>query len=141
MGYGLPAAVAASLRAPERTIVAVAGDGDFLMNGQELATAIRSRANILVLVIDNGSYGTIRMHQERDYPERISGTELVNPDFAALARAYGAWAEAVETTEQFAPALERAMGETGVRLLHLKTGVEHITSATTITRIRERSKR
>ncbi|HEY1607179.1 MAG TPA: thiamine pyrophosphate-binding protein [Allosphingosinicella sp.] len=141
MGYGVPAAVAASLRAPERQVVAVAGDGDFLMNGQELATAIRSRANVLVLVIDNGSYGTIRMHQERDYPERISGTELVNPDFAALACAYGAWAETVETTAQFAPALDRAMAEPGVRLLHLKTDVEQITSATTITKMRERARR
>ncbi|MDB5693395.1 MAG: thiamine pyrophosphate-binding protein [Alphaproteobacteria bacterium] len=140
MGYGLPAAVAAALRAPERQAVAVAGDGDFLMNGQELATAIRHGANILVLVIDNGSYGTIRMHQEREYPERISGTELVNPDFAALARAYGAWAETVTMTEEFGPALDRAMAEKGVRLLHLRTEVEQITSATTIARIRERAK-
>jgi acetolactate synthase-1/2/3 large subunit len=141
MGYGLPAAVAAALRAPERQAVVAAGDGDFLMNGQELATAMRAGANILVLVIDNGSYGTIRMHQEREYPERVLGTALVNPDFAALARAYGAWAETVTTTEQFAPALERAMGQTGVKLLHLKTDVEQITSATTITKIRERAKR
>ncbi|HEX5184189.1 MAG TPA: thiamine pyrophosphate-binding protein [Allosphingosinicella sp.] len=141
MGYGLPAAIAASLRAPERPVVAVAGDGDFLMNGQELATAIRSRASLLVLVVDNGSYGTIRMHQERDYPERISGTQLTNPDFAALARAFGAWAETVEATDQFASALERAMVEKGVRLLHLKTDIEQITSATTITKIRERAKR
>jgi acetolactate synthase-1/2/3 large subunit len=140
MGYGLPAAVAAALRAPERQAVVVAGDGDFLMNGQELATAIRTGANILVLVVDNGSYGTIRMHQERDYPERISGTELVNPDFAALARAYGAWAETVAANGEFAPALERAMREKGVKLLHLRTDVEQITSATTIARIRERAK-
>jgi acetolactate synthase-1/2/3 large subunit len=141
MGYGLPAAVAAALRAPERQAVAVAGDGDFLMNGQELATAMRHGANILVLVIDNGSYGTIRMHQEREYPERISGTELVNPDFAALARAYGAWAETVTATAEFAPALDRAMGEKGVKLLHLKTDVEQITAATTIAKIRARARR
>jgi acetolactate synthase-1/2/3 large subunit len=141
MGYGLPAAVAAALRAPERQAVVAAGDGDFLMNGQELATAMRAGANVLVLVIDNGSYGTIRMHQEREYPERVLGTALVNPDFAALARAYGAWAETVTTTEQFAPALERAMGQTGVKRLHLNTDVEQIPSATTITTIRERAKR
>jgi acetolactate synthase-1/2/3 large subunit len=141
MGYGLPAGVAAAIRFPERQVLVAAGDGDFLMNGQELATAVRTGADMLVLVIDNGSYGTIRMHQERDYPERISGTSLVNPDFAALARAFGAWAETVERTEEFAPALERAMGEKGVKLLHLKTDVEQITNATTIAKLRERSKK
>jgi acetolactate synthase-1/2/3 large subunit len=140
MGYGLPAAVAAALRFPERQVLVAAGDGDFLMNGQELATAVRYGASILVLVIDNASYGTIRMHQERDYPERVSGTDLVNPDFAALARAFGAWAETVQRTEDFAPALERAMGESGVRLLHLKTDVEQITNSTTISKLRERAK-
>jgi acetolactate synthase-1/2/3 large subunit len=141
MGYGVPAAVAASLRFPERQVVAVAGDGDFLMNGQELATAVQQGASLLVLVIDNQSYGTIRMHQERDYPERVSGTALRSPDFAALARAYGGWAETVERTEDFAPALARAQAERGLRLLHLRTDVEQITSATTIAKIRERAKR
>jgi acetolactate synthase-1/2/3 large subunit len=140
MGYGLPAAVAASLRFPERQVLVAAGDGDFLMNGQELATAVRYGADMLILVIDNGSYGTIRMHQERDYPERVSGTNLANPDFAALGRASGAWAETVERTEEFAPALERAMRETGVKLLHLKTDVEQITAATTISKLRERKR-
>ncbi|MDQ3140177.1 MAG: thiamine pyrophosphate-binding protein [Pseudomonadota bacterium] len=138
MGYGVPAAVAAALRFPDRQVVAVAGDGDFLMNGQELATAIRHRANLLVIVVDNASYGTIRMHQERDYPARLSGTDLTNPDFAALARAYGGWAETVETTADFAPALERAKAQAGVKLLHLKTDVEVITAATTISKLRER---
>src|SRR5205823_4194912 len=92
MGYGVPAAVAAALRFRDRPVVAVAGDGDFLMNGQELATAAQYGADLLVIVVDNASYGTIRMHQERDYPERVSATELNNPDFAALARAYGGWA-------------------------------------------------
>jgi acetolactate synthase-1/2/3 large subunit len=141
MGYGVPAAVAAALRLPERQVVVAAGDGDFLMNGQELATAVRYGASMLILVIDNSSYGTIRMHQERDYPERISGTELVNPDFAALARAFGAWAETVERTADFAPALDRAVREQGVKLLHLKTDVEQITTATTISRLRERARR
>lgn len=136
MGYGVPAAVAGKLRAPERQVVALAGDGDFMMNGQELATAVQHNADILVLVIDNGAYGTIRMHQEREYPARLSGTRLHNPDFAALGRAYGCWAETVERTEEFAPALERALAEKGVRLLHLKTDVEFITPGTTISAIR-----
>nr|WP_294813189.1 thiamine pyrophosphate-binding protein [uncultured Sphingomonas sp.] len=138
MGYGVPAAVAGKLRAPERQVVALAGDGDFMMNGQELATAVQHGADILVLVIDNGAYGTIRMHQEREYPARLSGTNLHNPDFAALGRAYGCWAETVERTEEFAPALERALAEKGVRLLHLKTDVEFITPGTTISAIRDR---
>jgi acetolactate synthase-1/2/3 large subunit len=139
MGYGVPAAVAASLRAPERSVLAVAGDGDFLMNGQELATAVSRGADLLVLVVDNGSYGTIRMHQEREYPGRVSGTGLVNPDFAALARAYGAWAATVERTEEFAGVLEQALGQRGVRLIHLKTDVEQITPALTISGIRARA--
>jgi acetolactate synthase-1/2/3 large subunit len=140
MGYGVPAAVAAALRFRDRQVVAVAGDGDFLMNGQELATAIRYGTDLLILVVDNGSYGTIRMHQERDYPERLSGTDLTNPDFAALARAYGAWSEMVEKTEDFAPALERAKAQKGVKLLHLKTDVEIISNATTIAKLREKAR-
>jgi len=139
MGYGLPAAVAAGLRFPDRQVLCVAGDGDFLMNAQELATAMRHRAELLVLVIDNGSYGTIRMHQEREYPMRVTATDLHNPDFAALARAYGAWAETVERTGDFGPALSRAQAERGVKLLHLKADVEQITSTTTITKLRARS--
>ncbi|MCD2322613.1 thiamine pyrophosphate-binding protein [Sphingomonas sp. IC-56] len=138
MGYGVPAAVAAALRAPDRQVVAVAGDGDFLMNGQELATAVQHGANLIVIVVDNGAYGTIRMHQEREFPARLSGTTLHNPDFAALARAFGCWAGTVERTEDFAPALGRALNKSGVRLLHLKTDVEVITAATTITAIRNR---
>lgn len=138
MGYGVPAAVAAALRHRDRTVVAVAGDGDFLMNGQELATAVQHDANILVIVVDNASYGTIRMHQEREFPGRVSGTELRNPDFAALARAYGCWAETVGRTDQFAPALARAMEQPGVRMLHLKTDVEQITPATTLSAIAKR---
>ncbi len=140
MGYGLPAAVAAALRFKDRPVVCVAGDGDFLMNGQELATAAQYEADILVIVADNGSYGTIRMHQERDYPKRISGTELRNPDFAALARAFGGWAETVERTEDFASALEAARKRKGIRLIHCKTDVEQITNATTITKLREKAK-
>jgi acetolactate synthase-1/2/3 large subunit len=138
MGYGVPAAVAGALRCPDKTVVAVAGDGDFLMNGQELATAIQHGANMLVIIVDNAGYGTIRMHQEREYPARLSGTSLHNPDFALLAKAYGAWSETVETTEQFAPALDRALSQQGVRLIHLKTDMEVITNGTTISAIRQR---
>ena len=136
MGYGVPAAIAAALRCPDRKVVALAGDGDFLMNGQELATAVQHDAQLILLVIDNNSYGTIRMHQERAFPGRVVGTGLRNPDFAALARAYGAWAETVETTEDFRPALDRALAQTGVRLLHLKTDIEYISNATTLTKLR-----
>ncbi|MFA6124929.1 MAG: thiamine pyrophosphate-binding protein [Sphingomonas sp.] len=141
MGYGVPAATAAALRHPDRTVVALAGDGCFLMNGQELATAVAHGANMLVLVIDNGAYGTIRMHQEREFPGRVSGTVLANPDFAALGRAYGCWAETVETTAEFAPALARAMAQDGVRLLHLKTDVETITAGTTLTAMKKAASR
>ena len=140
MGYGLPAAVAAAIRFPDRQVLCVAGDGDFLMNGQELATAAQHGADLLVVVVDNSSYGTIRMHQEREYPERLSATQLRSPDFAALARAYGGWAETVERTEEFAPALARAQEVRGIRLLHVKTDVEVISNQTTITALREKAR-
>ena len=135
MGYGVPAAVAAGLRHPGRSVVALAGDGCFLMNGQELATAVQHGVSLLVLVVDNGTYGTIRMHQAREFPGRPIATRLANPDFAALARAYGCWADTVERTEDFGPALTRAMEQPGVRLLHLKTDVDAITAGTTLTAI------
>ena len=128
MGYGLPAAVAASLTQPQRWAVNLTGDGDFLMNGQELATAWAHGAKRLIsIVVDNGTYGTIRMHQERDYPERVSGTHLANPDFAALARAYGWQAVTVTRTEEFEPALQAALQAERPSLLHLKldTDVSH----------------
>ena len=96
MGYGVPAGVAAKLVAPERTVICFAGDGDFLMSGQELATAMQYDLPIVVLVVNNGMYGTIRMHQERHFPGRVVGTDLVNPDFAAFARAFGAFGETVD---------------------------------------------
>jgi len=120
-------------------VVCVAGDGDFLMNGQELATAAQYAVDVLVILVDNGAYGTIRMHQERDYPERISATQLKNPDFAALARAYGGWAATVEKTADFTPALDEAMNRKGIRLIHCKTDVEQITNATTISKLREKA--
>jgi acetolactate synthase-1/2/3 large subunit len=140
MGYGLPAAVAAAIRFKDRPVVCVAGDGDFLMNGQELATAAQYGADVIVIVVDNGAYGTIRMHQERDYPERISATDLKNPDFAALARAYGGWAATVETTGDFTPAVDEALKQKGIRLIHCKTDVEQISNATTIAKLRGKAK-
>lgn len=137
MGYGLPAAVAAALLHPGRTVVNVAGDGDFLMNGQELATATGYGAKRLVsIVVDNGSYGTIRMHQEREYPGRVAGSDLYNPDFAALARAYGWQAERVDRTEDFEPAFRRALDAGRPTLLHLKLDTDVITSRTTLSAIR-----
>ncbi len=109
MGYGVPAAIAAKVVHPERIVVSWNGDGCFLMNGQELATAVQYGLAIVFVVVDNGMYGTIRMHQERTYPAREYGTALVNPDFAALARAYGAHGETVARTADFAPAFERAL--------------------------------
>ena len=140
MGYGLPAAVAAAIRFKDRPVVCVAGDGDFLMSGQELATASQYGLDLLVILVDNSAYGTIRMHQEREYPERISATELKNPDFAALARAFGGWAETIERTEDFAPALERSMAHKGIRLIHCKTKIEQISNTTTISKLREKAK-
>jgi acetolactate synthase-1/2/3 large subunit len=141
MGYGVPAAVAAALRHPERTVVALAGDGDFLMNGQELATAVQYGCDMLVVLVDNGSYGTIRMHQEREFPERISGTTLHNPDFAALAIAYGGWARRVETTAEFNAALAEAKDRKGLRLLHLIIDVEQLSAGgATVSSLRARAK-
>jgi acetolactate synthase-1/2/3 large subunit len=120
MGYGVPAAVAAKLRYPERTVVAFAGDGCFLMNGQELATAVQYQLGIIVIVINNAMYGTIRMHQELRYPGRVIGTDLINPDFAQYARAFGAYGEVVTQTAAFAPALERALTAGGPALLELR---------------------
>ena len=129
MGYGLPAAVAAALRHPGRCVIAVAGDGDFLMNAQELATAAQHGADLLVLVMDNGAYGTIRMHQEREYPGRVVATDLANPDFAALGAAFGAWSKRVETTAQFADALAEALELPGLRLLHCRTDLEQLAAS------------
>ena len=139
MGYGVPAAVAAKLVEPGRVVVAFAGDGDFLMTGQELATAVQYGAAIIVLVVDNGMYGTIRMHQERHYPGRVSGTDLVNPDFAALAQAYGAFGERVDETAAFPAAFERAHEAGRPALLHLVVDPEALTPRQTLTEIRERA--
>jgi acetolactate synthase-1/2/3 large subunit len=138
MGYGLPAAVAAALLQPDRWVVNLAGDGDFLMNGQELATATGHGARKLIsIVVDNGSYGTIRMHQEREYPGRVSGSDLFNPDFAALARAYGWRAETLTRTEAFEPALRQAIEAGSPTLLHLKLDTDVSTSRITLSAIRQ----
>lgn len=139
MGYGVPAAVAASRRFPERTVVAVAGDGDFLMNGQELATAAQHGCNMIVVVVDNGAYGTIRMHQEREFPARISATNLSNPDFAALGASFGAWSATAQTTDEFKDALTQARGREGLRLIHAKIDVEQLAaSGATVSGLRAR---
>ncbi len=136
MGYGVPAAVAAKALLPERTVICFTGDGDFLMSGQELATAVQYELPIIVLVVNNGMYGTIRMHQERQYPGRVVGTDLVNPDFAAYARAFGVRGETVTETAQFADALERALGAGTSALIELRIDPEAINPRTTLSRIR-----
>jgi len=142
MGYGLPAAVAAALLHPERTVVNVAGDGDFLMTGQELATATGYGArNLISVVVDNGSYGTIRMHQEREYPGRVSGSELYNPDFAAYARAFGWRGEFIDRTVDFEPALRRFIDAGVPTLLHVKLDTDVITTRTTLGAIRAAAQR
>jgi len=127
MGYGVPAAVAAARLDPARTVIAFAGDGCFLMHGQEFATAVQYALPIVVIVLDNGMYGTIRMHQERHYPGRVTGTALTNPDFAAYARAFGGHGERVERTEEFGPALERALASGLPSILHCLTDPDAIT--------------
>jgi acetolactate synthase I/II/III large subunit len=136
MGYGVPAAVAAKAVAPERTVLCFAGDGDFLMTGQELATAVQYDLPVLFVVVNNGMYGTIRMHQERHYPGRVVGTELRNPNFAAYAAAFGAHGETVERTEDFADALERALASGRPALLELRVDPEAITPRATLSEIR-----
>jgi len=142
MGYGLPAAVAAALLNPQRQVLNLAGDGDFLMTGQELATATGYGAKrLLSVVVDNGSYGTIRMHQERDFPGRTAGSDLFNPDFAALARAYGWAAESAGRTEEVEPALGRLLEAGRPGLLHLRLDTDVSTTRATLTQIREAARR
>jgi acetolactate synthase I/II/III large subunit len=136
MGFGVPAALAAKLVHPGRVVVAVAGDGCFQMSGQELATAVQHRLDVVVLVVNNGMYGTIRMHQERSYPGRVIATDLVNPDFAALARAYGAHGEVVETTAAFPEAFERALAAGRPALLELRVDAEAMSPSVTLSALR-----
>jgi acetolactate synthase I/II/III large subunit len=136
MGYGLPAAVGAQRLYPERCVVCFAGDGDFMMHGQELATAVQYNLPIIVVLLDNGMYGTIRMHQEKNYPARVFATDLKNPDFCALAFAYGAHGERVERTEEFAPALARALASGKPAVLHCLLDPQAITPAATLDSLR-----
>jgi acetolactate synthase-1/2/3 large subunit len=136
MGYGLPAAIAAKIAHPGRRVVCFAGDGDFQMNCQELATALQYGAQPIVLILNNGIYGTIRAHQEREYPTRVSGTAMVNPDFSALARAYGFHAERVERTEDFAAAFDRALASGTGAVLDLNISPEALTPRMTLSQIR-----
>ncbi|AQH02446.1 thiamine pyrophosphate-binding protein [Burkholderia sp. KK1] len=136
MGYGTPAAVAAKRLYPERTVVAFAGDGCFLMNGQEFATAVQYDLPIIVVVVDNGMYGTIRMHQEKTYPGRVAATSLRNPDFAAYATTFGGHGERVETTAQFAPAFERALASGRPAILHCLIDPEAITPNASLAALR-----
>ncbi len=132
MGYGLPAAIAAKVAYPERCVVCFAGDGDFQMNCQELGAALQTGARPIVLIVNNGSYGTIRMHQERHYPRRVSGTDMINPDFVTLARAYGFHGERIERTEDFADAFSRALASPTGAILDLNVAPEAITPTMTI---------
>jgi acetolactate synthase-1/2/3 large subunit len=141
MGYGVPAAIAAKLVHPRRTVVAFAGDGCFLMTGQEFATAIQYNAPVIFIVVNNGMYGTIRMHQERSYPARVSGTDLTNPDFAAYARAFGGFGAVVSSTEDFAPAFEAAQAAGMPSILELRIDPEAITPRQSLSEIRAAAQR
>ncbi|GGE25074.1 thiamine pyrophosphate TPP-binding domain-containing protein [Aureimonas endophytica] len=136
MGYGVPAAIAAKAAMPARTVVCFAGDGDFQMNCQELGTAMQAGAQPIVLILNNGIYGTIRAHQERHYPERVSGTTLENPDFVGLAKSYGFHAEKVEATQDFAAAFGRALESPTGAVLELAVSPEAITPRQTLTQMR-----
>ena len=139
MGYGVPAGIAAAILTG-RTAFTIAGDGDFLMNGQELATAVQHGAKSIVLLLNNGTFGTIRMHQEREYPARVSGSDLSNPDFCALARAYGYAAERVTQTAEFEPALQRALAAQGGALIEVMLDPEVITTRGTLSSIRNKAR-
>jgi acetolactate synthase-1/2/3 large subunit len=136
MGYGLPAAIAAKIAHPDRLVLCFAGDGDFQMTGQELATARQMGARPVILILNNGIYGTIRAHQEREYPARVSGTEMVNPDFGMLARAHGFHAERVETTADFPAAFARAVAAPGGAVLDLAIAAEALTPRASLSAIR-----
>ena len=139
MGYGVPAAVAAKTADRKRTVVSFNGDGCYMMNGQELATAVHHKLNVIFIIVNNGIYGTIRMHQERDYPERVYGTSFTNPDFAALAKAYGAHGETVTETAQFADALKRSVASGKPAVIEVVIDANAITTQTTIDSLREKA--
>src|SRR4029077_9119882 len=139
MGYGVPAAIGAKRLYPGRTVVAFTGDGDFLMTGQEFATAVQYDLPVVIVVVDNGMYGTIRMHQERHYPGRVVATDLRNPDFAAYARAFGGYGATVERTTDFFPAFEAAQRSGKPAILHLKVDPEALSPTMSLTATREKA--
>jgi acetolactate synthase-1/2/3 large subunit len=139
MGYGVPAAIGMKRLAPERLVIAFAGDGDFLMTGQEFATAVQYQLPVIIVVVDNGMYGTIRMHQERHYPGRVIATTLRNPDFVAYARAFGGFGAKVERTVDFLPAFEAARRSGQPAILHVTVDPEALTPAMSLSAIRERA--
>jgi len=139
MGYGVPAAVAMKRLYPERPVVCIAGDGDFLMNGQEFATAVQYGLPLIVVIADNGMYGTIRMHQEREYPGRVIATDLRNPDFAAYARAFGGFGASVERTADFPAAFKEAVASGKPSIIRLVIDPEAITPMTTLSKVRAKS--
>jgi acetolactate synthase-1/2/3 large subunit len=141
MGYGFPAAVAASLEYPDRCVVCVAGDGDFQMTLNEMSTAVQHGARPVVIVMNNGRYGTIRMHQERTYPGRVSGTDLANPDYAALAKAYGGYGEIVVRGEDFPAAFRRAAEWGTVAVIECRVDSEALTPGQTLSGAREQGRR
>jgi acetolactate synthase-1/2/3 large subunit len=136
MGYGVPAGIAANI-VSGRTVFTIAGDGDFLMNGQELATGAQYGGKSIIVLLNNGMYGTIRMHQEREYPEHVHGTQLANPDFAALARAYGWAAARIEKTEQFESEFIAALERKEGTLIEVMLDPELITTRGTLSAIRQ----
>ena len=139
MGYGIPAAIGMKRLAPERTVIAVAGDGDFLMTGQEFATAVQYNLPVIIIVADNGMYGTIRMHQERHYPGRVVGTDLQNPDFAAYARAFGGYGATVEKTADFMPVFEMARASGKPAIIHLRVDPEALLPTISLSATREKA--
>lgn len=141
MGYGFPAAIAAKLKHPERMVICFSGDGDFQMTSNELQTAVQYDAAVVVIIVNNGIHGTIRMHQERAYPNRVIATDITSPDFAALARAHGAHGETVATTAGFAPAFDRAVASGKPALIEVKLPAEAITTSATMTAIRGTGRR
>ena len=136
MGYGVPAAVAAKIMAPEREVISVSGDGCFLMCGQELATAVHYGANVIFIVVDNGAYGTIRMHQEREYPHRVSGTDLTNPDFKKFAESFGLYATLIEHEDEFGAAFKRARRARRPAMIVIRGDIETIAPGRTLSQVR-----
>lgn len=141
MGYGVPAAIAAKSMYPHRAVVALAGDGCFMMSAQELATAMQYDLHVIFIVVNNSHFGTIRMHQERHYPNRVHGTGLTNPDFAAFARSFGAHGETVERTEDFLPALQRSMEARRAAVIEIRMPQEASTPGATLEQIREQGRK